>query len=356
MKTKIISLIVLGCFFASNMYAQYSSQRERDVSPSGPIHPLVNYGMIRMNTNIDTIHYYQFYSLIIGGELPEPFRISAYFTRDVEQLTDTLHIPSSSLWYVYRYNEKNQLLYEFLLDSKNPLTGYMRTDYEYDDEGRMVKYVSKWIQPSGNPSERIERERILDYSTIQMTEKGYIFENIEYELDDEGRLTYIKYLDYEDVFVKYTDGKEYRKADCYYTYTDSSFTTFGYAILGNPDLWIENTIIFNENGNIKWDILSVSDDGIKWTTMRQKTEYVYSKDAEPYSDNYYVDKTNTIVYTNAGAIHIVTENVVTIQIFDLAGRLIKQQAVSAGENRISVSTSGLYIVKVGNESFKVSVR
>ena len=36
--------------------------------------------------------------------------------------------------------------------------------------------------------------RAINYSTIIMTEKGYIYDGVEYEMDDLKRLTYAKNL------------------------------------------------------------------------------------------------------------------------------------------------------------------
>ena len=101
----------------------------------------------------------------------------------------------------------------------------------------------------------------------------------------------------------------------------------------------------------------VSVDAINWRISRKmETEYIYSADSKNPNDHFFAGRSNTAVTVHAGAIHIFSENVTMVQIFDLAGRLIKQQPVSVGENRIVVSTGGFYIVKAGNESFKISVR
>ena len=104
--------------------------------------------------------------------------------------------------------------------------------------------------------------------------------------------------------------------------------------------------------------------GLKWQISQEALySYVYSNESNSntYSgddevSNFNVQASNAIVYAYAGTIHIFTENAAEVHVFDLAGRLIKQQAVSAGETRISVSAGSLYLVKVGNQSFKVSVR
>ena len=45
----IAFLVVMGCFFTSDLFAQ-----EHKIVPTGPTYPLVNYGMTRVDVNIDT--------------------------------------------------------------------------------------------------------------------------------------------------------------------------------------------------------------------------------------------------------------------------------------------------------------
>jgi len=251
-------------------------------------------------------------------------------------------------------------------------------------EGRRFKVVAKIIRPKTAtetaaitaqfPLEVLSNEATYGYSNLPMTEKGYIYSGAEYELDNQGRLTYLKYLSDvswaggEDGYFEYIDGKKYRANDNYYTYTDSSYTVFSYQASSNPDamsMWQDQTYVFDERGNIKKETYMFSPHGLKWQ-ISQEWHYtnVYSNEsADPntYSgddevSNINVYATNTTVYAHAGTIHIFTENAATVQVFDIAGRLIKQQAASQGENRISVSSGNFYIVKVGNQSFKVSVR
>ena len=94
-----------------------------------------------------------------------------------------------------------------------------------------------------------------------------IFEGIEYELDNQGRATFINILDgrhtpdkvYREEFIEYTDGKKYMKNTEYITYTDSSWTSFGYFDLdyympGAQSRWATSTYVFYENGNEKRQI------------------------------------------------------------------------------------------------------
>jgi len=248
-----------------------------------------------------------------------------------------------------------------------PTHQHWREDYEHDADGRLTKIVRDFIWPDGVPDvdPPIDTTRFVityDYSTVQMTENGYIFDGIEYELDNHGRLTHAKYVNSKDEFVEFTDGKKYRIDSPYYSYTDSSWTSFGYyqpgdMVPGMPDQWIETTYVFDENENEKQRTVRVSSDGINWTIHElTKTEYVYSSAVGIPMLTPPAAQTGTTVYAHSGAIHIVAENAVRVQIFDLFGRLVKQQAVMPGENRISGLSGGFYIVSVSNESYKVFIK
>ena len=352
------------------MFAQFGQ-----ILSTGPIHPLVNnYGRIRTNTNIYEIHQNWYFQS--NREGPMDLQPSyAVFSRSDDNLTDTVMSISGLIRCdVHRYNEKNQLLYNYEIYpyTHEPLNSYVRTNYEYDKEGRLTKCVSKSIMPSETPSEQILSEVIYDFSSIKKTEKGYIFRTQynnydwdqirnfhekEYELDNQGRLTYENYADAKNESVEFTDGKKYRIGADYYIYTDSSWTSFGFSQPGMWNMWKQKTHVFDKNGNAKLTTVMVSVDGINWTLMeKSENAYVYTDDRESLSNHSPADKTNTIVYANSGAIHIVAENAALTRIFDMFGRLIKQQTVSPGENRIDISSTGFYIVTVCNESFKVFIK
>jgi len=356
-------MFILSVYFMPlKIFAQ--TQTSISISPSGPIHPLVNYGENRIRTNLDTVIYYDYYSIYFIEVLEEPIKTIVCFTRSEDELTDTLHTYFGSN--VWKYSKQNKLLYDYQYSPLHPLLEYVRTNYEYDEDGRVVKEVQTSIKPSENYSEKFLGERVYDYSSIQFTEKGYIFENIEYEFDDQERLTCMIYLSLGNELIKYSDGREFRKNAFYYTYTDSSFTEFGnwtmsYAILDRPDLWIENIYVFNENGSVEWFKKNESEDGINWhNRAKTKVEYVYSNDPRSddigTTDNVSIFKSKTVVYGLSREIYISNEKATTVQVFDITGRLVKQQELTAGENRIRVNNGGFYIVKSGNETFKVYVK
>jgi len=366
----LFKTIVTGIFifyaFTFNLFAQQPSFQR---PPHGVTHPSIFYTSVRLATNIDTVFYYNL-TVNSEGELADPFPSITYYTRSEDLLTDTMYIGTGDYPHTLRYNENNQLLYSYGLNPGQP--GYMRHDYEYDDEGRVVRIEVNYIKLSKNQTDNPEKEfmyeQTWDYSTIQMTEKGFIYEGIACELDDQGRITLIKDFANGDSIVEYSDGKKYRVNDIFYSYTDSSFTEFGYLYLGNksyarpgdPVKWIKATTVFNESGHATGGTLSISQDGSNWRLDRSWKQVYKSKTETPSGNDdaskFIHNKTNTTIYAHSGTIVISNGNAATVQIFDLTGRLVKQQALPAGENRISIFPDGFYIVRVGNEAFKVFVK
>ena len=323
-------------FIASDLFGQ--------IQISGPSHPLISYGMTRMDTSIDTIFTYSnsFCEEEVVGCISGIILTTTSYKRSEDNLTDTVIMSGiRNQGFIFRYNEKNQLLYQDEMGPTYP-SSFTREEYEYNEKGRQVKLVRKYIQTT-TQSEIIHNEYLLnDYSNIRMTEKGYICDDIEYELDNQGRVICIQSFG-DHIYTKY------------YTYTDSSYIEFSCRL---PEGWhFKNIYDFYENGHTKRYKELHSSDGINWKILStSEYEYIYSKEMGTPINNPPIDKTNIIVTANSGSILVLTENTATVQIYDLTGRAIKQQTVFPGETRITISAGGFYIVKVGNESFKVSVR
>ena len=125
---------------------------------------------------------------------------------------------------------------------------------------------------------------------------------------------------------------------------------------------MKDTIVYTENGDVKSKVMYTSDDGINWYKRHDsRTVYIYNGNNQTHSggggvSNGNIQKANTVVYALPGAIFISVGDAATVQIFDLTGRLVKRQDVPQGESRVNVESAGLYLVKVGNESFKIFVK
>ena len=368
MKTLFLTFLFLGCFFASDLFAQPQAKKPQ----FNVTHPSIQYSLVRPNINIEKEFCYDLSS--------DPFMQNPrkkFYKRSEDMLTDTMFLDNGASvyeWVLYRYNKKNQLIYgQGMTRNIFGKNRYNRVDYKYDEEGRMVREERNLVEWPTNALENSQvstlyYEKSWDYSTIQKTEKGFIYNNIECELDDEGRITYIKMnADQEGMYLE-CNGKKYRVNDQYFAYTDSSYSEFLCEVISfTPELvlrFYEYTFINNENGDIQSEKMMFSVDGINWELGNNyRSEYLYknhgrtqinSGDGDVANEIPY--KSSTKVYAFSDEIRIYSEGNAAAQIFDLTGRLIKQQSVSSGESRINISKAGFYIVKVGNDSFKVFVR
>ena len=203
------------------------------------------------------------------------------------------------------------------------------SDYSYDNEGRVVQ-ITFFSEATGFESIN------YDYSTIRMTEKGYIHENREYELDSLGRVTLIRYSThlYGDSLVE-LDGEKYYYNSNNITYTDSSCTTLGYfhaahIAAGTPDHWVKSVYLYNERGDLKSYTSEGSLDGINWkTAAHDEYKYTYKTSPKSTTGNTQIEKaSNTKVYGVDGAIMVISESNAPVRIYNIYGQLVKQEQVS----------------------------
>ena len=358
MKTKLVIFITIALFIISNTYANFHV-----VGFQGPSHPL-NYYKVRL-CDVDTV-YNSFYDGVVGFS-----RSEVTYGRSDDGLTDTVYLASgASSIMINHYSEKNQLLYYRDYYPDYPDFQYGKVVYEYDIEGRVISVTQHRITPTETPPDEVVEITTYDYSGIRMTETGYYFDgtNCEYELDSQGRVTRIKWMGYEDKYIKYTDNKEYRIGDVYYSYTDSSCTSFGYTspggmVLGMPDRWVKTVHVFNEKGYLKSKITEASINGVDWVlNSKDKIQYVYADGSmsdilndDPTINNHVEKTDNTKVFGLDDAIMINTESAANVWVYSISGQFIKQQKVLSGSSSIKVSKD-FYLVIVGDRSFKVYVR
>jgi len=253
-------------------------------------------------------------------------------------------------------------MYEHEFFPRSPWLSYNRKDYEYDEEGRLVKVISKRIQEK-YPFEEILYESTISYSTIQMTEKGYIYDGVEYIFDLQDRLIQKNVLDANNDYMEFTDGKQYRIGDSYTSFTDNSYSEMGYYhSFRNFDIfvfdkWVENVCVFNEHGHLIQRTTRTSDDGVNWKRVTYtELEYEYNISNDVSNEKTLLKKTKNIVYAYSNAIHIVAEKAETVKIFDISGRPVIKQTVPQGTSIVNMAFGGLYFVKIGNESYKIFVK
>jgi len=370
---KITIILLLACFYISNMSANIFAGYFHDILPTGPIHPL-NFNKTH-SVDLDSIFFCR--HIEFGQDFEKEFGSLEFLfagkvTHSEDGLIDTIfNDDACNSFTVWHYSEDNKPLYQSHdFKFRSEPSEYTEQFYKYDDEGRLIQltYYRGIKNPDGSKKEEnLESDSYFDYSKIQMTENGYIFNDfkLEYLLDASGRVTQIKILENEDKYVEYIDGKKYRYDDTYYTYTDSSCTSFGYYHVaddmhGLPDRWLKSEYIFNEKGDLKMRTSSASLDGVNWAIVN-KYEYDYrylNKTSSAYNQtgNELLEKeSHTQAYGIDDAIMIIAENDATARVYSMHGQLVKQQKVSSGKNSIRVP-KGFYIVNVEGTSFKVFVR
>ena len=363
---KNILFCFLSVFVVSDMLAQFQQRL-----PSGPVHPLINYGHIRMDTDIDTIFWKTDYEMgieTVNTGLPSGG--IHFYNRSKDNLTDTLTILFGLIrCEVFRYNDKNQLLYlQEVHPNGETLPAYLREEFGYDKEGRLIEHVTKWITTSDTPSEKTLSLSIYDYSTVRMTESGYTFGfkthdfvrdeiavyDITYELDEQGRVTQEIYND-KNEYIEFIDGEKYRTGTVYYSYTDNSYSKFSCHPSNNTVAWHETTYVFDEHGNLIFMTTKLSFDGINWSIWEQSEAlYVYSNSNEIITTNATFETTSRKVYGANGSVVIQSDQAEAVRIYSISGLFIREINMSPGCLSIPLS-KGFYIVMMNNSVYKVMV-
>jgi len=237
---------------------------------------------------------------------------------------------------------------------------YHKEEIEYDSKNRISKVTWKAVgSVSGKDS--ITGMDLYDYSTIKMTDKGYIYGDYEYELDALNRVTYLKALNNPDVFYEPNEyfelnGKKYRVGDFYYTYFDGWITLLQYEKTSMYAKWKKIDYFFHENGMLQ--NIYYSFDGETWDAWEKKeVRYAYTSVATQNSNPNVYPWNNyaTTVYGIFGIICINTDKDAKVSIYNSAGRKISQHFVHTGVTQIRVSEKGLYLVTVNDKSYKVIV-
>jgi hypothetical protein len=359
MKKKILLLIitVVAC---SDAYAQYS----HTITPYGPSHALKpSYSRNMADTIYNIVH------------VPNPFDRNISFDgtplemghtvikRSEDGLTDTIY--GGSRIGISHYNENQRVVWSIFsyppclirgCNYTQPEYWYEKIECEYDAEDRGSKITVKKIEALLG-EECIVSVNTYDYSTLEMTEKGYIYNGLEYELDSENRVTYLKNLNSPDEYME-LDGKKYRVQDSYYTYFDGGLSVLRWEktsemMLDWADRWTKVDYYFNENGTLKNSYYSL--DGETWDVWEKiETRYAYASDDIPDS-NENTESSSTKVYGISGAIVVRTESSAQACIYDTTGKMVGRQTVNGGGTHLSVPR-GLYFVTVNNHSYKVIVR
>ena len=368
-------LLIIISVFQFNAFAQYSTTAD---GPSHVLRPTF-YRMI----HVDTVYYI--------SHIPNPYDAGIFqwdglhpittgytaIKRSNDGLVDTLWLSSGLSRIDVRHYDENQRVVciewgyppckilqcaEEWVDFDNI---YTKEEFEYDTANRVTK---KTVTETGSVSgkETIVSVETYDFSDLVMTEKGYIFEDYEYELDEWNRVTYLKSLNppagylIPDEYME-LDGKQYRVGDSYYTYFEGGFSVLSYSKssfwqLGMADRWTKTDNFYSENGILK--NVYYSYDGEQWEVWEKiESRFVYAGDvASGHISKENVETSEAEAYGIHGAIMVSTVDNAVVSIYNLTGGLVKKQSVMAGTTPIAMPQRGVYIVNVNNKSFKALVR
>jgi hypothetical protein len=370
MKKALLS-ITFTLAVCCSAFAQYS----HTITSDGPSHVLKP-GYSRIAA--DTVYYIT--------HTPNPFdpninlydgtpRItgSTIIKHSEDGLTDTSYIASGLARIDIRHYNENQRVVYAIFDYPHCLihecygdrTEYMyeKVEIAYDAEDRVSKTTTKEIG-SISGEEKIVSVDTYDYSTLKTTEKGYIYDGYEYELDALNRVTYLKNLNSPDEYRE-LNGRRYRVQDLYYTYSESGLSVLHWEktsdmIYGLADRWVKTDYYFKEDGNGSIKTTSHAVDGETWTVWEKtETRYAYAEDTKSGdipNSNESPESSGVKVYGIPGAIVVGTVNSAQVCVYDTAGRVVGKQSVSGGTARIAVPGRGLYFVTVNNNSYKALVK
>ncbi|MDR2918027.1 MAG: T9SS type A sorting domain-containing protein [Tannerella sp.] len=202
--------------------------------------------------------------------------------------------------------------------------------YEYDSAGRRIKEhnISYYDQKITH-----DKTLVYDFSTVNYTDSGYIFNNVNYCFDEKNRLK-----------------KEIHdnKITTYSYYNDDS----GYDIITTRDGYNDKSErFFNKHGLLKKSIGTRLDLTSPSRKSILELEYYFSPGNA--TSNSLVTNIPKI-YGTTGGLVINTVQPEWINIYTLSGQLVKKEYVNQNQ-QISLP-KGIYIVKSANKTFKVVVK
>ncbi|WP_418823086.1 DUF6383 domain-containing protein [Parabacteroides johnsonii] len=190
------------------------------------------------------------------------------------------------------------------------------------------------------------------------------FENkvVEYEYDYDNKnekwikreLCYVKLLDSEGKIIEhgsYNQKNEKYQIEGKYEYTDDGYIYYSFYNGNNHSI---TEYYFNENGDLVTDAFyHWSNDNQRYLDNIREYTYTYLKP----TSNEEITHINYKVYPNKGS--IVVENNTGVckkaSIYVITGQLLKTVSISDNRTEIPLS-SGIYIVVVDNQSYKVRIK
>lgn len=344
------------CFISLMLLMAWNALDAREY-PALPVHPLSVYHSYHIYEFIPTIRIladsisYKERSYVTGDHRGW----HAAYKRSADGLTDTIN--RGYAIDIYRYSPDGKLLLK-----KNGPPFVTNTVFVYDPQGRLMAdtifsdnqkktvttYTYKpdtvWIHAEDftNPAHYSDEQ--ISY---QHTDSGYIEQTIRFRL--KGETLQIDTAENEYVFDasnRLIRGGEYR-----YTHLDDG----GY-IQYYESRYYKETEQFNHKGYFVkgWTDSYVNMIG-EWVTpsFESTAEYHYNPD-NPNS-NTAVDMLTPQVYGVQDGIIVASEKPAWMHVYTIHGRIVQKIRTMAGKQWMPF-TKGVYIVTIGNESYKVAVK
>lgn len=271
--------------------------------------------------------------------------------------------------YIYRdikkYTREGKLTWEYS-------SGY---NYKYDEQGRMIEekssdfittydYDNKMIYSGGHP--------LLDCCPeyIICTDSGYIAKRLEWNFKVDTIVNIYTFDAANRLVCEHSFMPEYRypsedNHDTVITTIDTSLIEYKYADDGyeeyhNGFKYCEYT--FRKDGH-RTDVVTyrryheITDgkdadrDAIYYFSI---DKYIYFKNGQEVS-NALVEVFSPKVYGVEGAVIVDLKQVAVVHVYSLTGSLVKKASMGEGNTMIPLS-KGIYIVRIGDLSYKVLVR
>jgi len=254
--------------------------------------------------------------------------------RSADGLTDTINISGGlAVKIVNRYTEKG------FLTSFNELVSGASATYAYDSIGRI-----KSIQYSEGTGNSVVT--VYDYSnnTITTTQKNGSSEI--FTVDS------IQYTDSGYVVTRGTERTEYvfdaqkRLVRC--GSTTYSYTTDGYEMIDSTS---KTDFHFREDGCLNEKDKFAKNSIGEWV-LAMSTKYSY-KSTPMAVDN--IKPTLARLYSQNGSLFVELTKPTTVHIYSVSGRLVNQFVSASGIHSVFLS-SGIYFVRLGNETRKIAVK
>lgn len=315
-------------------------------------------------------------------EIPGFFTLRSYtlIKQSPDGLTDTLEHHSEDYHTgkpiisksIKKYREDGTLIYTAPF---NELPVGLETNYSYDTNNRIKEINTKEYYDDGKGTFKPEGIVKYDYENNKIDYGDNIPVYIKYT--DSGYVAHIQYTYYQNeniiitsdsVTVEYIFDKQNRLTRINYSYP-----------VEYPDSCIEYK--YTENGyeeyynGIKRRLFSFQEDGycIEIIGYRPYDKYLDGEDADPgilyinFIDRFAyfkngqdvsnnpIESTSPKVYRIQGGIIVDSGKTTTANIYSIAGNLVKKVQNKESHSIISLP-KGIYIITIGNLSYKVLVR